>query len=441
MSGAGIAAASVLQLFPNVANTDITSFKSLKVLDLSYFLSSSDIPSILLGREIYNNKIYHAPLQLEGLYFKGNFKNPVTFSGASNAIHICLWQGPGTNKFKICVSGNFNAVRKLVLSEYMMRYVTHNLLRPFGNADLSTNELGRAVAIGGYAMSVFDRLNCLTVLLISNNQISRMPSDTFRSSKWLQVLDLSQNKLSSVTFKTDYLTSLKVLNMAGNEIVYLDGVGISGLGKLLEVSVANGTVKRVVVDINLDKNSFECSCKTVVFLQWLLTLNETSNCICLLNSDSVKIDDYGLKQAQYLCKIPIIISFCTIMSVAIVILSTVTTYFMVNHRRQLLQLRKIQLGVEVYAAQDIEISPPPIFVCRTRHRNKPTASLSFVLWGGRVVRWCWVNFQCRECPTILNTLGQGPIALAIGAGGGGLDISTLIYPFFSFSLSLGDGPI
>ena len=39
-------------------------------------------------------------------------------------------------------------------------------------------------------------------------------------------------------------------------------------------------------------------------------------------------------------------------------------------------------------------------------------------------------------PTILITVGQGPIALAVG--GGGLDIFTLIYPF---SLSLGDGPI
>ena len=44
-------------------------------------------------------------------------------------------------------------------------------------------------------------------------------------------------------------------------------------------------------------------------------------------------------------------------------------------------------------------------------------------------------------PTILITVGQGPNALAIGAGGGGLDIFTLIYPFSSFSLSLGDGPI
>ena len=44
-------------------------------------------------------------------------------------------------------------------------------------------------------------------------------------------------------------------------------------------------------------------------------------------------------------------------------------------------------------------------------------------------------------PTILITVGQGPIALAVGTGGGCLDIFTFIYPFSSFSLSLGDGPI
>ena len=31
-------------------------------------------------------------------------------------------------------------------------------------------------------------------------------------------------------------------------------------------------------------------------------------------------------------------------------------------------------------------------------------------------------------PTIWTTVGQGPIALAVGAGGGGLDILTLISP-------------
>ena len=48
-----------------------------------------------------------------------------------------------------------------------------------------------------------------------------------------------------------------------------------------------------------------------------------------------------------------------------------------------------------------------------------------------------------ERPTIWITVGQGPTALA-DAGGGYLDIFTLVYPFSplcSFSLSLGDGPI
>ena len=44
-------------------------------------------------------------------------------------------------------------------------------------------------------------------------------------------------------------------------------------------------------------------------------------------------------------------------------------------------------------------------------------------------------------PTNLERVGQGPSVLAVGAGAGGLDIFTLIYPFSSFSLSLGDGSI
>ena len=44
-------------------------------------------------------------------------------------------------------------------------------------------------------------------------------------------------------------------------------------------------------------------------------------------------------------------------------------------------------------------------------------------------------------PTILITVGQGPIALAVGAGGGGLDIYSHLSFISSLSLSLGDGSI
>ena len=45
-------------------------------------------------------------------------------------------------------------------------------------------------------------------------------------------------------------------------------------------------------------------------------------------------------------------------------------------------------------------------------------------------------------PTILITVGQGPTALAVCAGGGCLDFFFSHLSFLSsFSLSLGDGPI
>ena len=40
------------------------------------------------------------------------------------------------------------------------------------------------------------------------------------------------------------------------------------------------------------------------------------------------------------------------------------------------------------------------------------------------------------CPIIWLAVGQGPTALAVGAGGGCLDIFTLIYPFSSLFPSL-----
>ena len=42
-------------------------------------------------------------------------------------------------------------------------------------------------------------------------------------------------------------------------------------------------------------------------------------------------------------------------------------------------------------------------------------------------------------PTIWITVGQGPTALSVGAGGGCMDIFILVYPFLSsFSLPLGE---
>ena len=53
----------------------------------------------------------------------------------------------------------------------------------------------------------------------------------------------------------------------------------------------------------------------------------------------------------------------------------------------------------------------------------------FTSGGGRVVRWCWVNFQCRGVLLIWIKVGQGPTALAVGAGGDVWTLFSLVYHF------------
>ena len=47
-----------------------------------------------------------------------------------------------------------------------------------------------------------------------------------------------------------------------------------------------------------------------------------------------------------------------------------------------------------------------------------------------MARWCWVNFQCQGVLLIWIRVGQGPTTVAVGAGGGCMDIFSLVYHFF-----------
>ena len=57
-----------------------------------------------------------------------------------------------------------------------------------------------------------------------------------------------------------------------------------------------------------------------------------------------------------------------------------------------------------------------------------------------MVIWCWVSFQCRGVLLVWIRVGQGPTGLAVGAGGGCLDIFFLVYPFSFLSPSLWETP-
>ena len=88
----------------------------------------------------------------------------------------------------------------------------------------------------------------------------------------------------------------------------------------------------------------------------------------------------------------------------------------------------------------IQIEPPHQDLCCLQTQLSSFSVLCINIlslhWGGRVVRRCWVNFQCWGVLLIWIIVGQGPIVLAVGAGGGCLDIFSLIYHFYLLSPSL-----
>ena len=57
-------------------------------------------------------------------------------------------------------------------------------------------------------------------------------------------------------------------------------------------------------------------------------------------------------------------------------------------------------------------------------------------WSGGAMVLGKLPLSGRPTIWIIPVVGEGPIALAVGAGGGCLDIFTLLYPFSSLSASL-----
>ena len=104
----------------------------------------------------------------------------------------------------------------------------------------------------------------------------------------------------------------------------------------------------------------------------------------------------------------------------LIVLSDVGDFIIVRQDRYKHKVAYLQTGLII------------IFICSPWHQG-----------GGRVVRWCWVNFESRGVLLIWIRLEQGPTAPAVGEDGGCLErfILLSILSLFFLPHSQGDGPI
>ena len=363
LSRAGIAAMAVNAILTYLDDQDVTSFRQLKIMDFSYPTVSSKITDLIFGSLLYGDVTFYFPRNLEEIYMTKFFTTPVRIRGSANSTHFCVLHILKSKPIHFCGVGQLRNLKKAVLADNLVRYVDVNLMhavRTLEFLDISKNQLGQAMRQKGYCRSILDVLCNLEVLLASENNISVILEDDFRSSKRLRVLDLSKNRLEAITFQTSYLTSLQKLDLRYNKIVFLDAISRTRLTNIMFKPVLNGTVNVTQMILHLKDNPFKCSCENVPFLIWLEQLNETYT--CLLDSSEVFIDFFSIKKAEYMCKENIVIIVFSISGFVLVLVVGIIAFALIQEFRRVGRRKGVQKGIEIYGVTEKDENYRPVFL-------------------------------------------------------------------------------
>ncbi|CAC5412843.1 unnamed protein product [Mytilus coruscus] len=122
--------------------------------------------------------------------------------------------------------------------------------------NLRNNSLGTYLSSKRYTNSSQTELRKVD---ISNNLIYDLSYSMFHGHVKTVKINLSKNKLTDVTFDLSHLVSLKELDLSSNNI--------GGISSQASMDTLHKLSKQLQID--LSNNLFKCSCKNLVFLQWM----------------------------------------------------------------------------------------------------------------------------------------------------------------------------
>ncbi|XP_045186885.2 toll-like receptor 6 [Mercenaria mercenaria] len=229
----------------------------------------------------------------------------------------------------------------LDLSGNILEYVSPDFFKILGSLstlDLSSNYLYKMEQNPHFEL-LFKHVAKLNFINLSANQISVIPSKIFTHNKNLAKIDLSLNKISKVDFNIQQLHDLKILNLAGNRIQFIEMDFLQKLDKLsifpsLKVHNGNDVTTKVII---LNDNQFHCSCNSVTFLKWLMSqYNQTETKrapTCLLDGTSTALDVGVIGKSKFLC-IKETVTIATYISSVLFVVAIISILFVCYVRRR-----------------------------------------------------------------------------------------------------------
>ncbi|XP_071120407.1 toll-like receptor 4 [Mytilus edulis] len=168
---------------------------------------------------------------------------------------LTRWIGPLRNVKKL---------RYLDLSSNMCSYLSTFFFGPdfivLEKLSMSNNLLGLILPsdIDG---NTFQHLLNVIKLDLSQNRISNLPHQIFKSQIKMEFLDLSDNFIENIDFQLSHLIKLSYLNLRNNLITFINNQAIIQINSLVD--------KRKNLTINLSRNKLICTCESQKFIDWM----------------------------------------------------------------------------------------------------------------------------------------------------------------------------
>ncbi|XP_052771248.1 toll-like receptor 7 [Mya arenaria] len=166
-----------------------------------------------------------------------------------------------------------NTFRYIDLSENKMEYISPTWFATSSMTitiiDLSGNRLDIMFRENSQVFcSLFRNLIRLETLKMSDNKLHSIPTNMFVSNTNLQYLDLSNNKLTQITFKLEILNYGLYLDMSGNRFSNPDKKSLDRLKNIETIINRNKTGNNN--EIQLKDNTFACqTCENKDFIEWV----------------------------------------------------------------------------------------------------------------------------------------------------------------------------
>ena len=202
-----------------------------------------------------------------------------------------------------------NRLRRIALADDSMENIginTFQHLTLLSEIDFSNNKLSRSNNFDRTFQQLFRRNSLLKKMYLSNNGLTYLPFDTFKSNRLLALLDLSGNELKQITFDISTFLNLKVLDMHNNAIIAFNGSSRNALDTLYRKQQTAKVNKTFEVDLR--GNHFSCDCDSLEFVEWFVSsplFTNKDNYTCQANGLSYSMNEMGIGAAKEDCERPI----------------------------------------------------------------------------------------------------------------------------------------